>query len=161
MLPWNNFPFNEEIKKMLHNRGTTEIDKYVYDMVSKMLPQEMAGMMNPQAGTKGVPPYKQHNDQQDGDTTLRPILFETHDFVFIRIPIRNEESLKKLKIYHTSHELIIENHPSTESKNTYPLPVPVRKKGAIATYKDSILEIRIPRSIQTQISEISIPDALE
>lgn len=161
MLPWNNFPFNEEMKKLLQNKGTTEIDKYVYEMVSKMLPQNMAGMMNSEAGMNGTPLYQQKSDRQENEAGLTPSTFVTHDFVFARIPIKNEDWLKEIKIFHTSHELIIENNQSSEFKSTYPLPVPVRKKGATATYKDQILEIRIPRSIQTQISEISIPDAQE
>jgi hypothetical protein len=158
MLPWNNFPFNEEMKKMLHNKGSTDIDQYVQDMITKMLPQNMDRMLNPQTWMKGDAPFHQDSQPYPSEDGLQAAIFETHDFVFIRIPIKDESWLRDIKIFHTSHELFIENAPSLEEKNTYTLPVPVRKKGATANLKDSILEIRIPRSIQTQISEISIPE---
>ncbi|MBM4761995.1 Hsp20/alpha crystallin family protein [Bacillus sp. B15-48] len=158
MLPWNNFPFSDEMKKMLHSNGSTEIDKYVHEMLNKMMPKNMEGMANPQSWMKGMPAFQQESQQQSEDRQVQIAVFETHDFVFIRIPIEDEHWLKEMKIFYTSHELIIENIPKSEDKNTITLPVPVRKKGATATHRDCILEIKIPRSIQSQISEISVPD---
>lgn len=161
MLPWNSFPFNEEMKKMLANKDGGSIDKYVQDMISKMLPQNMEGMMNPENWMNGMQNNNQESSQKTQQTQtpeLQAAIFETHDFVFVRIPIKDENWLKDMKIFHTSHEIIIENIPELSNKITYSLPAPVRKKGATAIHKDQILEIRIPRSIPSQISEISIHD---
>src|SRR5690606_10988354 len=100
------------------------------------------------------------NDQptSQNEHSLGTVVFETQDFVFIRIPIKDHHWLKEMKIYHTSHEAIIEHVPSPEDKHYVKLPAAVRKKGAIAEYKDEVLEIRIPRSIQSQISEIDIQE---
>lgn len=158
MLPWNHLPFNEEMKKKFNNMNPNDIDKYVQNMITKMFPKDMEGMLNPQEWLKGVQGFTNDSPPSHNGNGLNAAVFETHDFVFIRIPIKEENWLKDMKIFHTSHEAIIEHIPSSEDKHTVKLPAAVRKKGAIANYKDDVLEIRIPRSNQTQISEIDIQE---
>jgi len=158
MLPWNHLPFNEEMKKKFNNMNPNDIDKYVQNMITKMFPKDMEGMLNPQEWLKGVQGFTNDFPPSHNGNGLNAAVFETHDFVFIRIPIKEENWLKDMKIFHTSHEAIIEHIPSSEDKHTVKLPAAVRKKGAIANYKDDVLEIRIPRSNQTQISEIDIQE---
>jgi hypothetical protein len=159
MLPWNHLPFNEEMKKKFSNMNPNDIDKYVQNMITNMFPKEMDGMINPQEWLKGVQSFTNDQPSSHNDQSLNTVVFETHDFVFIRIPIKEDHWLKEMKIYHTSHEAIIEHIPSPDDKHTVKLPAAVRKKGAVANYKDEVLEIRIPRSIQTQISEIDIQES--
>ncbi len=54
MLPWNHLPFNEEMKKKFNNMNPNDIDKYVQNMITKMFPKDMEGMLNPQEWLKGV-----------------------------------------------------------------------------------------------------------
>ena len=135
-----------------------EIDKYVQDMVLKMFPKNMEGMLNPQEWLKGVDSSHEKHPTSHKIHALQSTVFETHDFVFIRIPIKDDHWLSEMKIYHTSHEAIIENIPDIGEKHTLKLPAAVKKKGAVANHRDGVLEIRIPRSYQTQISEINIQD---
>lgn len=135
-----------------------DIDKYVQNMISNMFPKDMDGMLNPQEWLKGVQSFTNDQPSSHKESNLNVIVFETHDFVFLRIPIKEDHWLREIKIFHTSHEAIIEHIPSPGDKHIFKLPAAVRKKGAVANYKEEVLEIRIPRSVQTQISEIEIQE---
>lgn len=86
--------------------------------------------------------------------------FETHDYVYVRIPIKDEEWIKKLRLYHTTNQLIVEHIPQQEDKHTITLPAIVKKKGASANYKDGILEVKIPKNIDMQFSQIDVMEIL-
>ncbi|MFS0637564.1 Hsp20/alpha crystallin family protein [Mesobacillus foraminis] len=153
MFPWN---LHEGIKKRVENMNPEEIDKYVQSMVAKMFPQNMEGVMNPQEWLKGIQGLQP--DPGQAESRLNASVFETHEFVFIRIPIKDDAWLKNMKILHTSNQAIIKNIPQSGEQHTIPLPAIVKKKGAIASHRDGILEIKLPRSFHTQISEINVPD---
>lgn len=156
MFPWNIFPFNKDSKSMLQKMKPDEIDKYVQNIMEKMMPGNMQGMMNPgEIMNSFQAPLKQ---QQNLSGPLRSNAFETHDFVFVRIPIKNDEWLKQLQIYHTSNQLIIEHIPEFEDKHTITLPAIVKKKGAAANYKEGMLEIRIPKNVDLQYSQIDVTE---
>jgi HSP20 family molecular chaperone IbpA len=74
------------------------------------------------------------------------------------IPIKDEDCLKSLKVCHTSNQLIIENYPSESERQVYTLPATVRKKGGVATYKDGLLEVKIPKNTDLQYSEIDVKE---
>lgn len=153
MFPWN---LHEGIKKRVENMNPDEIDKYVQNMVAKMFPKNMEGMMNPQEWLKGIQGFQPDRGQTEG--RLNASVFETHEFVFIRMPIKDEAWLKEMKIFHTSNQAIIENIPESGDKHTITLPATVRKKGAHASHRDGILEIKLPRSFHTQISEVNVSE---
>lgn len=159
MFPWNIFPFNKDMKNMMQQMKPEEIDNYVQNMLGKMLPGNMNGMMNPQEMFSGFQssPLQQ---QQHSSGELNSSSFETHDYVFVRIPIKNEEWIKQMRLYHTSNQLIIEHIPEMGDKNTITLPAIVRKKGSSANYKDGTLEVRIPKNIDMQFSEIDVTEIL-
>ncbi|MDP4083589.1 MAG: Hsp20/alpha crystallin family protein [Bacillota bacterium] len=158
MFPWNLFPFNKDMKENLQKLKPDEIDKYVQGIMEKMMPGSMRGMMNPMdiMNTFQTP----LNTQSQTTTTgiLNSTAFETHDFVYIRIPIKNEDWLKKLKIYHTSNQLIVEHIPEYDDKHTITLPAIVKKKGSAANYKDGMLEVRIPKNVDMQYSQIDVSE---
>jgi HSP20 family molecular chaperone IbpA len=157
MFPWSIFPFNKDAKSMLQKMKPDEIDKYVQDIMEKMMPGSMRGMMNPQDIFNN---FQQPLATQAAPSTgaMHSTAFETHDFVFVRIPIKNDEWLKKLQIYHTSNQLIIEHIPENDDKHTIVLPAIVRKKGAVANYKEGMLEIRIPKNVDMQFSQIDVTE---
>jgi HSP20 family molecular chaperone IbpA len=157
MFPWSIFPFNKDSKNMLQNMKPDEINHYVQGIMEKMMPSNMGGMMNPQDIMNN---FGQPLGQQSRPTTsvLDSSAFETHDFVFVRIPIKKEEWLKQIQIYHTSNQLIVEHIPNHEDKNTITLPAIVKKKGAAANYKDGTLEIRIPKNVDMQFSQIDVTE---
>lgn len=155
MFPWNLFPFNKDMKNMFQNLKPDEIDKYVQDIMDKMMPGGMRGMMNPQDLMSS---FQSPLGQQHTTNPLNSSAFETHDFVFVRIPIKNEDWVKQVRIYHTSNQLIVEGIPEYDDQHKITLPAIVKKKGAVATYKDGVLEIRIPKNIDMQFSQVDVTE---
>ena len=158
MFPWSMFPFNKDSKSMLQNMKPDEIDKYVQDIMGKMMPGNMQGMMNPQEIMNSFQSPLGQRSPSPSTGILNSTAFETHDFVFVRIPIKKEEWIKQLQIYHTSNQLIVEHIPDHEDKHTVTLPAIVKKKGAVANYKDGMLEVRIPKNVDMQFSQIDVTE---
>ncbi|PLR81612.1 Hsp20/alpha crystallin family protein [Bacillus sp. V33-4] len=159
MFPWNLFPINKDMKNMMKQVKPEEIEKHIEEMMSKMFPPNMQDMINPKEFASAVNPVP-HDARKQSIVPLEEAVFETHDFVFVRIPIRNQEWLHNMKLSHTSNQMIVEHIPEDDDKHTITLPALVRKKGATAHHKDGILEIRIPKSVNMQFSEIDITDVL-
>jgi HSP20 family molecular chaperone IbpA len=154
MFPWNKFPFDKEMKDKMTKMKPEEINNYVQDFIGKIMPGNMKGMMNPQEMLQGF--QSAGSPQEPPRGILNSTAYETHDFVFVRIPIKKEEWMKQIRIFHTSNQLIIEHIPTLEDKHTITLPAIVRKKGATAAYKDHMLEIKIPKNVDMQFSEIDV-----
>jgi HSP20 family molecular chaperone IbpA len=158
LFPWNIFPFDKDMKDKLTKMKPDEVNNYVQDIMGKIMPANMKGVMN----TPEMFPSLQSSESPVNSTrgVLNPAVFETHDFVYVRIPISKEEWVKQLRIYHTSNQLIVEQIPHHEDKHTITLPAIVKKKGATATYKDSMLEIKIPKNVDLQYSQIDVTEML-
>ncbi|MEH7416687.1 Hsp20/alpha crystallin family protein [Neobacillus drentensis] len=156
MFPWNMFPFTKDMKDTLQKMKPDEINNYVQDLIGKMMPN-MGDMMNRQDLFSG---FQSPETKQKSANVLNSSAFETHDYVFVRIPIRNEEWLNQLRLYHTSNQLIVEHIPEQEDSNTITLPAIVKRKGSTANYKDGILEIKIPKNIDMQYSQIDVTEIL-
>ncbi|MBB2481919.1 hypothetical protein H5P36_17230 [Bacillus sp. APMAM] len=67
--------------------------------------------------------------------------------------------IHNIKIYHTSNQLIIENS-SDGNRDTITLPALVKKKGTTAQYKDEILEVKMPKSVDMQYTEVDVSERL-
>ncbi|WML60090.1 Hsp20/alpha crystallin family protein [Neobacillus sp. PS2-9] len=158
MFPWNIFPFNKDMKDKMQKMKPEEIDNYVQDLLGKIMPSNMRGGMNPQDFFSGFQSPVSH--QQSATGGLNSTAFETHDFVFVRIPIKHDEWIKNLRIYHTTNQLIVEHIPQHDDKHVITLPAIVRKKGATANYKDNMLEVKIPKNIDMQYSQIDVTEIL-
>ena len=149
MFPWNLFPFDKDIKNKMENMKPEEINQYIQGIMGKVMPSQFGSTMFPQDLT--------NNSQQPDSLNKKPAaVFETHDSVFVRIPISNEACIEKLKICHTANQLTVENLPENQEKKTFLLPAIVKRKGATAKYKDGILEVRLFKSYEVQYSEIAI-----
>lgn len=142
------------MQNMLQKVKPDEINNYVQDIMEKVIPGNLRGMMNSNDLLSSNP----LGQTQTAAAPLNSAAFETHDFVFVRIPIRNEDWLKKIRICHTSNQLIVERIPEYDDKHTITLPAIVKKKGAAATFKDGMLEIRIPKNVDMQFSEIDVSE---
>jgi HSP20 family molecular chaperone IbpA len=154
MFPWNFNPFNKYMKNNLQNMKPEEIDQFIQGIMGKVMPTNLEGMMNPQDMTKNSQP--QHPSQQSN--IINAAAFETHDVIFVRIPINNEDWLKRIRVYHTANQLIVEHIPKEDDKHTITLPAIVKKKGASAKCKDGILEIRLIKSVDMQFSQIDVSE---
>lgn len=159
MFPWNFSPLNKDTLRLLKQMKPEEVERFVQDTMGKMFPQSMQGMMNPHDFMKSFQSDSSSTVQQDHkEKHLRSSVFETHDFVYAMIPIEAEDWLQNLKLYYTSNQLIIEHVPNREDKHIIPLPAIVKKRGSKARYKDGTLEIKIPKDIDMQFSEIEVSD---
>lgn len=154
------FPFNKDMRESLQKMKPEEINNYVQDLIGKMMPENMKGMMNPQEMFNGYQSSSTAKPQQQNSGGLNSSAYETHDHVYVRIPIKNEDWIKKLRIYHTSNQLIVEHIPQYEDKHTITLPAIVKKKGAAANYKDGILEVKIPKNVDMQFSQIDVTEIM-
>ena len=146
------------MKETMQNMKPEEINNFVQDLLGKIMPGGTRGMMNPLDMFNGFQPGTSQTQSPAG--TLNSTAFETHDFVYVRIPIRDDSWLKQLRIYHTSNQLIVENIPQINDKHTITLPAIVRKKGASANFKDGTLEVKIPKNIDMQFSQIDVTEIL-
>lgn len=156
MFPWNQFPFNNnDFKNLLQNLKPDEMNKYIQGMIETTIPSNMKGMMNP----FDLMNHSQTRQEQRASVApLNSTSFETHDYVYVRIPLKNDDWVKKVHIYHTSNQLIVEQIPHAEDKHTITLPAIVKKKGAVAHYKDGMLEVRIPKNVDLQFSQIDVTE---
>ncbi|WP_042355393.1 spore coat protein [Bacillus rubiinfantis] len=157
MFPWNIFPFNKDIKETLEKMQPNQIDKYVQDIIGNVFPENMKRMTNPQdffGNLQSSGPQQ----QSAASSGLQAQAFETHDYVYVRITIKHADWIQKLRVYHTSNQLILEHIPEQDDKHTITLPAIVKKKGAAANYKDGILEVKIPKNIDMQFSQIDVTE---
>ncbi|WP_077213645.1 Hsp20/alpha crystallin family protein [Bacillus dakarensis] len=158
MFPWNSFPFNKDTKKMLEQMKPAEIEKYVQEMMGKMFSQQTQGSSVPPDFLKSFDNTINPSQERNHDVGLQTSVFETHHDVFVMIPIKDPNWLKEMKLFYTSNQLIIEHIPEYENKQVVTLPSIVKRKGATAHLKDQVLEVKIPKNIDMQYSEIDIKE---
>jgi HSP20 family molecular chaperone IbpA len=168
MFPWSLFPFSKDMKDQMNQMNPNEMDSYIQGMMKKMFPGGWDGMMNPNDMMSGAqsfmnPMGKQEQKSQRGQSSpasnsISANVFESFEDIYIRFQVPSEEWMKQLKIFHTSNQAIIENIPEQGERQVITLPCLVKKKGAVAQYKDGILELKIPKSIDMQYTEIDVSD---
>lgn len=160
MFPWNFFPFDKETKKMMQNMNPGEIEKYVHDMMKNIFQRQYenipkdGNVHNTYHGFQSRPSSFNENSREN---VLDANIFETHDYIFIMIPVR-KEWLSNMRLYHTSNQVIIEHVPEMDNKHVYTLPAIVKKKGTTARFKDGLLEIKLLKHIEINFSEINITE---
>ena len=153
MFPFNLFPFNKDMKNKLQHMKPDEIDQFIKGILGNVMPDQSGGTMNSQYNANQ---YRTQSSQQAN--TLNSTAFETHDSVFVRIPLEDESLLRKIRIYHTANQLLLEDIPDQGNKHSIPLPAMVKKKGSSAKYKDGILEIKLIKSYEIQYSQIDVSE---
>lgn len=160
MFPWNNkqFPFNQQTKDLFENGFPENIESYVQGIVGKSMRQFSPDFpFHTEAESSN---FSSENEEQAdiSNNAVKYHVFETHDDVYIRIPIDEKRLLENVKIYHTSNKSIVEGLPTHADKLEIILPAIVKKKGAHAIYKDGLLQIRIPKNTDFQFTEIDVQE---
>ncbi|WP_053366837.1 Hsp20/alpha crystallin family protein [Bacillus sp. FJAT-27245] len=151
MFPWGSFPFNKEMSTMMKGMKPDAIEQYVREAIEAYLPK---GTENAFHFSGGEPAGQSPAPTSAPSGKVQASIFITHDFVYARMPI-SEDMQENLRLYHTSNQLFIENLPGQGEKLAFDLPAVVKKKGATASVRDGILEIRLIRAIDVQLSEIN------
>lgn len=154
MFPWNLLPFDQNSQKKFLEMKPDEIEKYVQQMMGKVFQPNMNGALKPEEWLKEM--ERNTKDQLKSSNRLHAEIFETHDFIFIRLPLEDEAWTKQMKLFYTSNQVIIEHIPELSDKHTLILPATVKRKGASATQRDGVLELRLPKNVDMQFSEIDI-----
>ena len=155
MFPWNLLPFDRNTQRKFLEMKPDEIENYVQQMMGKMLQPDMKGMFKPDEWLKGMQ-QQSSPDPVKPTTGLNAEMFETHDYVFVRVPLKDEALIKQMKLFYTSNQVIIEHIPDLSDKHTLVLPATVKRKGAAASHKDGVLELRLPKNVDMQFAEIDI-----
>jgi HSP20 family molecular chaperone IbpA len=158
MFPWNFSPFNKKMNNQMGQLDPNQIERFVKEMMGQMMPAQMQGMMNSQDWMKTATNQQTDQDGSKSGEALSYSVFDTHNHVYVRIKIKEESWLAQLKLYHTSNQFIVENIPNPQDKTTITLPAVVRKKGTTTCFKDNILEVKIPKNIDIQYSEIEVTE---
>jgi HSP20 family molecular chaperone IbpA len=155
MFPWNLMPFDQNTQKKFLEMKPEEIEKYVQQMMGKVFQPNNSGMLKPEEWLKEMEKNTQE-PLKSSSNRLHAKIFETHDFIFIRLPLENEAWKKQMKLFYTSNQVIIEHIPELSDKHTLILPATVKRKGASASHKDGVLELRLQKNADMQYSEIDI-----
>jgi HSP20 family molecular chaperone IbpA len=154
MFPFNFFPFNKDMKNKLQHMKPDEIDQFIKSILGNVMPAQSESTVNSQD-------FVNHSRPQPSQQQANPLnstAFETHDSVFVRIPIKDESLVKDLRIYHTANQLMVENLSEREHKHSITLPAMVKKKGSSAKFRDGILEIKLIKSHDIQYSQIDVTE---
>lgn len=160
MFPWNLlFPLQknnhrDSFKKAVPN----DIQSFINQLFSQVIPANMQQMMDQNQGATFQNTQENAHNPRKNNHPLHAEVFETHSEVYVRIPIRNPDLIKQLKIYHTSNQSIIEGIPAQEDKHIITLPAIVKKKGSSAKYKDETLEIKLMKNLDFQYSQIDVTE---
>jgi hypothetical protein len=154
MFPWNLLPFDQNTQKKFLEMKPDEIEKYVQNMMGKVFQPNMNGMLKPEEWIKDM--ERNAKPLSDSANSIRADIFETHDFVYIRIPMKDEAWIRQMKLFYTSNQVIIEHIPEPSDKHTLILPATVKRKGAAASHKEGVLELRLSKISDLQYSEIDL-----
>ena len=141
MFPWNTlFSSHKNQTNFLKNFQHNDVQSFIEKVFAQVMPENLHESMNQTTSFS-----KAETDP------LKAKVFETHSFIYIRIPIEDEDWLKKMKIFHTSNQSMIHGVPNEDDKHIITLPALVRKKGATVQYKDHILEIRLQKQTDMHV----------
>jgi HSP20 family molecular chaperone IbpA len=170
LFPWNSFfPFNKNMKETMKNMNPQDVDQYVKGIMKQMFPNDWQGMQNPgdlmknmssmMNGMNGSAYGQSREEPAHAENERIPVnIFEALECIYIQIKISDDDVVKKMKVYHTSNQAILENIPAEGERQVITLPSLVKKKGSSAQYKEGILEIKIPKSIDLQFTEIDVSE---
>ncbi|MEK3808599.1 spore gernimation protein GerT [Metabacillus sp. SLBN-84] len=151
MFPWNKkFPFNQSDGQMpdaFKNMNPKNVEDYIQTIMGNVFGEGFQTQF-PYQGN--VAPAK---TQQT--VSRKPELFETNDHIFVKISA-SEEQASTLRIQHNSNQLFIMNYPENGKQEKIILPSLVRRKGTKASYKNGVLEIRLQKNEDLQMSEIDV-----
>ncbi|MED4531982.1 spore gernimation protein GerT [Metabacillus fastidiosus] len=146
MFPWNNkIPLNgNNSADFFKNMNPSEVENYIQHVMKSVFGGDFSQNFPFQGDLMNS---KQKNDPYE--------IFETSDFIYVKIPMK-EELLSSVKIQHTASQLIIANYPTEGKQKKIMLPSSVKRKGTRAKYKNKLLEIRLLRNEDHHFSEIPI-----
>jgi len=160
---------SEKLKDMLRRGDTTELPNFIQEILTQSvtnpltkailvpLAQSLAAPLSqyfgsPMSQSAKSEPVVQEDNNIKNTNSLDPQLFEILGFVVIRTFIPEDINEKDIKVSIAPSHVTIIGDPSG-NEHIIPLPQGAKKEGAVAAFKDRILEIRIPRENETVTSD--------
>lgn len=123
MFPWNTlFSSHKNQNNFLKNFQNNDVQSFIEKVFAEVMPENIQETMNQEHSA-----VKDRSHQTENHP-LKAKVLETHSFIYIRIPIEEEDWLKRMKILHTSNQSMIHGVPNENDKHVIPLPALVRKK---------------------------------
>ncbi|KIL80321.1 Hsp20/alpha crystallin family protein [Bacillus badius] len=157
MFPFQSpFPLMNDWQKWMKHVNEQEVEKYVQNILSSSLPSTWQTNGEPVDFLRKQAADDTPSSSPEETFSLQETVFETHEAVYVRVPVSNPGIFNELKIFHTSNQLILEGLPAPDSKRVIVLPAIVKRKGAAAQHKDGVLQIMIPKEIDFQYTEIDV-----
>lgn len=106
--------------------------------------------------TSGMPGAEEEKEAETSSASIPQELdyeyevFETHASVIARVKVPEEVLIRNVRVYAGSNQLKLEQDPSRR-KLYIPLPRTVDSNAARATFKERVLEIRLPKMDEAEL----------
>ncbi len=141
MFPWSMLSKNNQMNDWMKKINDTGIEQNFEKIFSRFTNDSLKMDVN-------------STEQSNHATQLE--MFETNEFVFIKIPLTDRQALDKLKISYGFNKLFVEGLVENGEKQVLLLPAVVRKKEAEVYFQDSLLEIKLPKHLDTHLVDIDL-----
>lgn len=126
MWPWGFFGSNKTNFDPFQYLSEGEFQQMLDQWMKQAFPDFIQSMMN-----DGTTFHHKNTDEENENretSTVKETLFETHDDIFIRIPIQDEKQIDRLKIYYSLNKCVIDGLNEDSSPHTIILLQLSRKK---------------------------------
>ena len=160
---------NAKLKEMLLKGDTSELPNFIQDILMNSIANPLTqSILAPLALSLAAPLAQYFSSPMGSSTKSEPIvqeasaqtisnrldtqIFEILGFVVIRTHIPEDVDEKAVKVLLASSHATIKGDPSGND-HIVPLPPGTKKEGAVAAFKDRILEVRIPKDNEAVASE--------
>jgi len=146
MFPWNLFDGKKDFDPFQY-LNDHQLQNLIKQLNNQPFPDFFKGWLQG--------PFQQRNPVEQ-EKKIKEYLFETHENIYIRIPIPDQQHIRNIKIYYTLDKCVIEGPFFPDSPHTIALPTVVKRKGAKALYKDGTLEIKLPKKLNLPFVEVDV-----
>lgn len=152
MFPWNkHFPFNNQsgqLPETFRNMNPKNVEDYIQSVMGNVFGEGFSQQFPYQGNLTA-------KEKQPQGNPANAELFETNDNIFVKLPATDDQA-GNLRIQHNSNQLFIINYPAVGEQKKFILPCLVKRKGTKASYRNGILEIKLMKNEDLQLSEIDI-----
>ncbi|MCJ7841044.1 hypothetical protein MUB24_09045 [Lederbergia sp. NSJ-179] len=153
MFPWNLFPFKmNQDKAPPFEIGKNNVEDYVQKILSQTFSAFDQDSTNSNDWLRSI--FEQMPSGSNQSNGIK--LFESFQYIFIHIPVPDDQALERWKVYHTTNQLMIEDLEEPKNSKTITLPALVEKKKTTAVYKNGLLEVILHKKTDMQYTEVGV-----
>ncbi|MFD1737319.1 hypothetical protein ACFSCX_12215 [Bacillus salitolerans] len=152
MFPWGNQENYKDYIKQLVNMKPQDIEGFVNNVMADHFPFSTDRPTN----YKHQPPQKENKTTSSNNKEILTKIFEAHEEIYVHFYIDEKEDLLGGKIIYNSNQLTLKNVPEVGDQHQVLLPAVVKQKGAKLQYRDGILQIKLQKANDLQLTEIDL-----